>query len=43
MRSLFGLEFVHLLNMDSKATSSVQATRTHAAFEVFRLLVLHKN
>ena len=43
MRSLFWLEFMHLLDVDSKTTSGVETARTHAAFEVFRLLMLHED
>ena len=43
MRSLFRLEFMHLLDVNSKTTSGVETARTHAAFEVFGLLMLHED
>ena len=41
--SLFGFEFVYLLDMDRKTSCGVQATRTHVTLEMFCLLVLHEN
>lgn len=38
---LFRLELVNLLNVNSKTSSCVKTARTHAAFEVFGLLMLH--
>lgn len=43
MDLLVGLELVHLLDMNSKATSGIQAARAHIALEVLSLLVLHEN
>ena len=40
--SLFGFEFVYLLNVNCKTPCRVQATRTHVALEMLCLLVLHK-
>ena len=41
--SLFGFEFVYLLNVDRKTSCGVQATRTHITLEMFCLLVLHED
>ena len=41
MCSLFGLELVDLLDMDSETPGSVETTGAHITLKVFGLLVLH--
>lgn len=41
--NLFGIEFVHLLDVNGKTACSVQLSRTMTTLVVFRLLVLHEH
>ena len=41
MNVLVSFELVDLLDVNSKTTSCVKTSGTHATFEVFGLLVLH--
>lgn len=41
--SLFGIEFMHLLDMDCETTSGIKTPRTMATFKVLGFLMLHQD